>query len=253
MSQELTCQVGLALALILLVVLLAHAYARTGLAREAFTAALRSVLQLGIAALVIAAAIQHLVTSLLVILLMFVMAAVTTTGRIGAERRCTPWAGLAIASGLVPVVGILLLSTAVPLTGIALIPVCGILIGNAMSGHTLFGRRAFSALHDELGQYEAYLSVGLESRAAVSEITHRRIPEGLVTGLDGVRTAGVVTLPGAFIGVLLGGGSPAQAAVAQVLVLFGIMAVQAVTVVVEERLIARRLIVPADLRASLVS
>ena len=52
------------------------------------------------------------------------------------------------------------------------------------------------------------------------------MPEALIPGLDQVRTAGVVTLPGAFIGVLLGGGSPAQAAAAQVLVLMGIMAAQ---------------------------
>ena len=39
----------------------------------------------------------------------------------------------------------------------------------------------------------------------------------------------MVTLPGAFIGVMLGGGTPVQAATAQVLVLFGIMAAQTVT------------------------
>ena len=53
-----------------------------------------------------------------------------------------------------------------------------------------------------------------------------------------------MTLPGAFIGVMLGGGSPAQAATAQVLVLFGIMAAQTVTVGVAERLIAARRLVP---------
>ena len=51
---------------------------------------------------------------------------------------------------------------------------------------------------------------------------------------------------------LLGGGSPVQAATAQVLVLFGIMAAQTVTVLVGERLIEARRLVPADLRAALV-
>ena len=63
------------------------------------------------------------------------------------------------------------------------------------------------------------------------------MPEALIPGLDQVRTAGVVTLPGAFIGVLLGVGSPAQAAAAQVLVLLGIMAAQTTTAVVAGRLI----------------
>ena len=77
------------------------------------------------------------------------------------------------------------------------------------------------------------------------------MPEALVPGLDQVRTAGVVTLPGAFIGVLLGGGTPAQAAAAQVLVLVGIMAAQTTTAVVAERLIGMARLLPDDLRASL--
>jgi putative ABC transport system permease protein len=86
----------------------------------------------------------------------------------------------------------------------------------------------------------------------IGEIIHRRAPEALLPGLDQVRTTGIVTLPGAFIGVMLGGGSPAQAATAQVLVLFGIMAAQTVTVSVAERLVEARRLLPADLRRSLV-
>jgi putative ABC transport system permease protein len=82
---------------------------------------------------------------------------------------------------------------------------------------------------------------------------HRRAPEALLPGLDQVTTTGVVTLPGAFIGVMLGGGTPVQAATAQALVLFGIMAAQTVTVAFGERLIASRKLITADLRASLIN
>lgn len=87
---------------------------------------------------------------------------------------------------------------------------------------------------------------------AIGTITHRRYPEALLPNLDQVRTTGLVTLPGAFIDVMLGGGTPIQAATAQVLVLFGIMASQAITVVVAERLVAARLLLPPDLRVLLV-
>ena len=87
---------------------------------------------------------------------------------------------------------------------------------------------------------------------AIEEIIHRRVPEALLPGLDQVRTTGLVTLPGAFIGVMLGGGTPVQAATAQVLVLFGIMAAQTITVVVAERLVAARRLLRSDLRAALV-
>ena len=151
---------------------------------------------------------------------MFVVAVFTTVRRVEAPKAW-PWATLAMLAGLLPVVLVILLTRTVPPTGIALVPVVGILAGNTMNGHTLACRRAFAALREEKGQYEAALSLGLTRAQAIDEVMHRRVPEALIPGLDQVRTAGVVTLPGAFIGVLLGGGSPAQAATAQVLVLIG--------------------------------
>ena len=61
-----------------------------------------------------------------------------------------------------------------------------------------------------------------------------------------------MTLPGAFVGVLLGGGTPVQAGAAQVLVLFGLLAAQILTVVVAHQLIRRARLLPSDLRASLI-
>jgi len=146
---------------------------------------------------------------------------------------------------------VVLLSGAIPMAGIAIIPVAGIIVGNAMTGHTLVGRRAFAALREERSQYEACLSLGMLPSQAIGEIVHRRAPEALYPGLDQVKTTGVVTLPGAFIGVMLGGGTPVQAATAQALVLFGIMAAQTVTVGVAERLMGSRRLLPADLRRTL--
>lgn len=210
----------------------------------------RAIGQLGVAALVITVVVRSLWLSVLLLCGMFGVAVLTTTGRVEA-RGAWPWATLAMLAGLLPVVVVVLATRTVPPTGLALIPVVGIIAGNTMNGHTLTCRRAFAALREEHGQYEAALSLGLTRPQAVEEVVHRRVPEALVPGLDQVRTAGVVTLPGAFIGVLLGGGTPAQAASAQVLVLVGIMAAQTVTAVVAERLIGRALLLPDDLRASL--
>ncbi len=213
-------------------------------------AAARAIVQLSVAALVIAAVVRSLALSVLLLCGMFVVAVGTTVRRVEAPRAW-PWATVAMVAGLLPVVAVILLTRTVPPTGAALIPVVGILAGNTMNGHTLTCRRSFAALREERSQYEAGLSIGLTRPQAVGEVIHRRVPEALVPGLDQVRTAGVVTLPGAFIGVLLGGGSPAQAAAAQVLVLIGIMAGQTTTAVVAERLIGRALLLPADLKASL--
>jgi putative ABC transport system permease protein len=52
----------------------------------------------------------------------------------------------------------------------------------------------------------------------------------LVPALDQTRTVGLVTLPGAYVGVLLGGGSALQAGAAQLLVLVGLLAAEVVAV-----------------------
>jgi putative ABC transport system permease protein len=243
--------VALALAALLVMALLAHRVAGYGLEVPSLVAAIRAVLQLAVVALLIRAVVGNLALSWLLVAGMFTMG-VLTTGRRVEAMRAWPWAALAMASGVAPVLVVVFATGAIPWQGIAIIPVAGIIVGNAMTGHTLVGRRAFAALREERSQYEACLSLGMLPAQAISESIHRRAPEALLPGLDQVKTTGVVTLPGAFIGVMLGGGSPVQAATAQALVLFGIMAAQTVTVLVAERLIAARLLLPVDLRGALI-
>jgi putative ABC transport system permease protein len=70
--------------------------------------------------------------------------------------------------------------------------------------------------------------------------------------MDQTRTVGLVTLPGAFVGVLLGGGSPVQAGAAQIIVLVGLLATQSITVVVAGLLIRSARLLPADLKERLI-
>ncbi len=79
----------------------------------------------------------------------------------------------------------------------------------------------------------------------------RERPEALVPIFDQTRTVGLVTLPGAFVGVLLGGGSTADAAAAQVLVLVGLIAAETIAVVVATRLVVAGRLLPSDVRQNL--
>lgn len=244
--------VGVALIVMLVVTVVAGRLGGINLGRQSVVSGLRAVLQLGFAALVITAVVGSLGLSLLAIALMFAIAVGTTTKRIGASNAW-PYAALAMVCGIAPVLAVLLITGTIPFVGIALIPTAGIILGNTMTVHTLVGRRAYAALREEHGQYEAALSIGLVAAQAIDEIISRRVPEGILPSLDQVRTAGVVTLPGAFIGVMLGGGSAIQAATAQVMVLFSIMATQAITASIEAAFIRRRLLLPDDLRVALIS
>ena len=245
---------GLVVALVLLVALAVAAslVGRLRVERSVATAALRAVVQLALVALVITAVLSHLVWSLLFAAVMFTIAVVTSARRVEAPRAW-PWVAVAMAAGVLPVLAVVFLSGAVPWNGASLVPMAGIIIGGTMSAHSLLGRRVFAALREERGSYEAALAIGLPRPAAITEVVGRRLPEALVPGLDQTRTVGLVTLPGAFVGVLLGGGSPAQAGAAQVVVLVGLLAAQTLTVVVAHQLVRASLLLPDDLRTQLIA
>jgi ABC-type iron transport system FetAB permease component len=65
-----------------------------------------------------------------------------------------------------------------------------------------------------------------------------------LSALDPTRTVGLVTLPGAFVGVLLGGGSPLEAGAAQLLVLVGLLAAQVTAAWTVVELVARGRLLP---------
>ncbi|SDN20495.1 ABC transporter permease [Streptomyces wuyuanensis] len=216
----------------------AVAHLGPGRSREIAVAGLRAAVQLGAVSLVIGWAVRS-VPLLLAFLLVMYAVAVRTAG-----RRVTPngtwWlAALPIGAGVVPVVAALLLTGLVPVKGIALIPVTGILIGGALTATVLAGRRALDELANRRGEVEAGMAIGLPDRDARLEVARDAAADALLPGLDQTRTVGLVTLPGAFVGMLLGGASPLQAGAVQLFVLVALMAVQTVAVAVVLELVSR--------------
>ncbi|HEY9369238.1 ABC transporter permease [Streptomyces sp.] len=214
------------------------ALAHLGRARDTVVAGVRAAVQLVAVSLVIGAVV-HTLPLLLGFLLVMYAVAVRTAGRRITSDASWRWAALPIAAGVVPVVAALLLTGLVPLRGIALIPVTGILIGGALTATVLAGRRALAELETRHGEVEAGLAIGLPEREARLEVARGAAADALLPGMDQTRTVGLVTLPGAFVGMLLGGASPLHAGAVQLFVLVALMAVQAVAVAVALELVAR--------------
>jgi putative ABC transport system permease protein len=239
---------GLALALVALTALAAAAGWASGLdqQRPVVTAALRATVQLAAVSAVLVVVLGSLALSTLFVLLMLTVAAATAARRVtGLSVRApgrvgrTTATGAAVLAGATPVVALVLASGSVPLRGVAVIPVAGIVIGGAMTATSLAGRRLFDELDQRRGEVDAALALGFLPRDAVLEIARPVAATALVPGQDQTRTVGLVTLPGAFVGVLLGGGSAVQAGAAQLLVLVGLLAAQTLAVWVTVELVAR--------------
>lgn len=220
-----------------------------GVERETVTASIRGAVQLALVALVITAALRSLWWSLLFALLMLAVATRTSARRVDARGVQALWVGFAMGAGVLPVLVLVLGSGVIPFNGFGLVPTAGIIIGNTMKAATLTGRRAYDELSSQFGSYEAALAVGLESKDAALLVIQPSAKDALMPNLDATRTVGLVTLPGAFVGVLLGGGTPLEAGAAQILVLVGIVAAQAITSSVLLRLVAEARVVRAGMRA----
>ena len=237
----------LAVVLIVLTALAAVAGRLSGLEqdRPVVLAAVRATVQLAVVSAVLLVVVRSLLLSTGFVVLMLAVAAVTSAGRVtghtlrspGALERVLPTA-LPIVGGAAPVVALVLASGAVPLRGVAVIPIAGILIGGAMTATSLAGRRLRDELRDRRGEVEAALALGFLHRDAVLLVGRPVTATALVPVLDQTRTVGLVTLPGAFVGVLLGGGSPLDAGAAQLLVLVGLLAAQVLAIWAVTELVA---------------
>jgi putative ABC transport system permease protein len=241
----------LVVALLALTALAAIAGRLSGLGqqRPIVTAALRATGQLAAVSSVLVVVVRSLWLSTRFLALMLGVAAVTSAARVTGRSLRDPGSpsrvvatGLAIVAGSAPVVVLVLASGSVPVRGAAVIPIAGIIIGGAMTATSLAGRRLHEELRLRAGEVEAALALGFLPRDAVLEVARPVAATALVPALDQTRTVGLVTLPGAFVGVLLGGGSALQAGAAQLLVLVGLLAAEAIAIWVVTEQVARGLL-----------
>ena len=194
-------------------------------------AGVRAAVQLAVVALMISRLADYPAAALGFILLMFIVASATAGGRVAAGPR--RWLiAVPIAAGVLPVILLMLGFGVLAFSTLALIAVTGQLIGGAMTAAILAGRRILAELHTRHGEVEAALALGLMPADARRLIAGPIAGEALLPALDQTRTVGLVTLPGAFVGLILGGASPVDAALVQLIVLISLLAVEALTIAV---------------------
>lgn len=239
--------VGFPLAIVLLVLAGGAAavthVAGLGRARDNLIIAARATAQLAAVSAVIVFVLRSMWLTVAFLLLMLGVATVTASYRISGRRVGRGlWAGVAIVAGVLPTMAIIVASGVLPAQPVAVLPTAGILIGNAMVATALAGRRLREELTSRRGEYEAMLSLGMRRRDGVLELGRPAAALALIPGQDQTRTVGLVTLPGAFVGVLLGGGSAWQAGATQLLVLIGLLLVQSLAVASTVALVAAGLL-----------
>ncbi len=222
---------------------------RTGLEREVPWASIRAAVQLIVLALVIGYVADRLWLVGLFVLVMATTASWAAARRLAqrshpqaaesrARVRDALWCALPVVLPPVLVVVALLAAGVVRPNGLSIIPVVGIFLGNAMAIVGLAGRRAHDELDGRYGEVEAALSLGFADYPARMMVCREAAATALSPSLDQTRTIGLVTIPGAFVGMVLGGAEPWQAGVMQLFVSTGILACGAIALVVTTALVA---------------
>jgi putative ABC transport system permease protein len=174
--------------------------ARVRMHVDAVVAIARAAVQLVVVALVIAWVFRHPEGVVLHLLVMVVAATATSARRIRCGYRLAPGVGLAIAVGAAVAVVPVLASGALALDSRTVVPFAAQIVGGSMTAASLTGARLRDDVANDWSQVEGWLALGATPRQAVAGFGRVAVGRALIPAVDQTRSAGLVTLPGAFVG-----------------------------------------------------
>ena len=197
-------------------------YERLDLEKDIGVAVVRSFVQLAAIGYAInyIFALESLPAVVLLLAGMVGFAAWTSARRAKGVPRALPMAAGAIGVAAVATLGALLLLQVVPPTAQYLIPLGGMVIGNAMNTSSLTLARIRDDVEEQRLKVEAALALGATSRQAVSPILKTALRSAMIPLIDSTKTAGIIFLPGAMVGMIIAGADPLEAARLQIVVLY---------------------------------
>jgi putative ABC transport system permease protein len=228
----------LAVTVLLSISLLTLTAARVPVRADAAIAVMRAAVQLVLVAVVIAWVFRHPEGVALYLAVMVMAATATSTRRIRCGLALAPVVGAAIVVGAVAAVVPVLATGALEWRSETIVPFAAQIVGGSMTATSLTGARMRDDVAHDWEQVEGWLALGATAHQAVAQTGRLAVARALIPSIDQTRSAGLVTLPGAFVGLLLGGASPAEAAEVQLLVLAGLLAAQAVAAALTAQLLA---------------
>lgn len=237
-------QLALAAALILLNAA-ASFVLRLGIGRRVLWAAVRSVVQLAILAVVLEWVFGltggGAVLGLLVFMALYAgFEAVRRTGHRAPGVYPLSMGVMLVTGMLVALYGLAAVVRVEPwYTPQYAIPILGMILGNMLNGITLGLDATLSGFRAERERVELLLAHGATRREASRDVVRAAVRTGMIPVLNMMTVAGIISIPGMMTGQILAGSSPADAARYQIFILFSIAGAVAVGTVAIALLSAR--------------
>lgn len=161
----------------------------------------------------------------IVIILFMISVAAWNAAKRGKGLRGLVWRiGLAIATMELLMMGILLSLHIIEATPQYIIPISGMTIGSAMVVSGLFINHIKHEIQQSKGEIETLLSLGATIPQAIQEVRKRSVKFSMIPTIDGMKTVGLVQLPGMMTGMIIAGADPVVAVRYQILIVFSFTA-----------------------------
>lgn len=109
------------------------------------------------------------------------------------------------------------------------ISICGMLLGNTMTGMSLAINSYKNALNDQRDKIEAALMLGAKPKDAVSKISREAFSSSILPTLNSMLGMGIVLLPGMMTGQILSGTDPMSAILYQITIMIAIVGTVGIT------------------------
>lgn len=239
--------IDIAITLILVGVAMAISFGlKLGLSSELAISVVRAIAQLAAVAAVIKLVFENPPYSALFIAVMLGAAAWTSGRRLKGVPRAIPIALMSIAAASAVSIAILFGFGVFELEPRYLLPVAGMLIGNSMNAVSVAGKLLREEITSRTLEIETRLALGVRARDALSPSVKRSISTSLVPLIDSTKNVGIIALPGGFVGMILGGASPQDAARVQAIILFMLLGAVAIAAMFTTALVARAFVGPGE-------
>lgn len=180
----------------------------------------------------------------LAILIMITVGAHAASSRIKQSKGAFPVTFTAMIVGSLFTLAAMLLLKIIPLEARYVIPLAGMIISNSMNASALAIDRLVSDIHTSKPAIETALSLGKSWRVASGKFQRDAATTGMISILNFMKTVGIVALPGAMTGMILGGAEPLEAVLLQVIVAYMLLSSVTITSVVAVELTVRRFFTP---------
>lgn len=225
---------------------------KLGLEKDIAIGTIRSAVQLLAVGYVLQFIFQtdHIIFVILIVIFMISIASWNAAKR-GKGLPGVFWRiALAISASELMMMGVLLILRIIKATPQYIIPLSGMTIGSAMIVSGLFINHLKHETGQNKGEIETLLSLGATAQQAMQKVRARAVKFSMIPTIDGMKTVGLVQLPGMMTGMIIAGADPVIAVRYQILIVFSFTASAAVTSILLSVLIYP-LFFTADLRLKL--